>query len=335
MPLVRDDRFYNSSDDVPESILIHTIPSFIQSLIGQKKRFPANAQEWCVSSPVEDQSAELKITWIGHSTFLIQVGGFNLLTDPIFGHPSFLFPRMLPAGISLEQLPRIDAIVVSHNHQDHLDLPSLEPFDNVPLLVPQGDKEWLRKKGFVKTQEFMWWESTTFTSNHEGTEYQITCTFLPAVHWSARGLFDKNKSLWGSWMISCNGQHVYFAGDTAFGSHFQAIGQEYNHITVALLPIAPCKPSPGMLKSHMDVTQSVQAFIDLKAERFIPMHWGTFAFGVDYFEEPIIALRQLWRTHAPDLDAKELAILRAGEHCTIPPLSITPQIPEVQTPVQL
>lgn len=334
MPLVRNNRFYNSSDDSPENIIIHTIPSFIQSIIRQKRRFPLDAASWCVSEPVTDQSEELKVTWVGHSTFLIQIGGLNILTDPIFGHPSFLFPRMLPAGIALEQLPRIDAILISHNHQDHLDLPSLEPFNNIPILVPHGDKEWLTKRGFYKVEEFMWWDTTYFTGHHNGKEYTIEFVFLPAVHWSARGLFDRNKSLWGSWLIRCNGQSVYFAGDTAYGAHFKAIAEEFKDITIGLMPIAPCKPNPAMLKSHMDVEQSIQAFAELGARYFIPMHWGTFAFGIDYFEEPIIELRQLWKGMFASLISNELHVLRAGQSLTIaiPELGIT--IPVTQPTVQ-
>lgn len=327
MPLVKNNRFYNSSDDSPENIIIHTIPSFIQSIIGQKKRFPKNVQSWCVTEPVVNQSAELRVTWIGHSTFLIQVGGLNILTDPIFGHPSFLFPRMLPAGISIDKLPSIDVILISHNHQDHLDLPSLESFNNIPILVPQGDKQWLTKRGFYKIEEYMWWDATSFKAVHQGIEYTIELIFLPAVHWSARGLFDRNKSLWGSWLIRCNGQSVYFAGDTAYGEHFKAIGQEFGNIDIGLMPIAPCKPNPAMLKSHMDVAQSLQAFDELGARLFVPMHWGTFAFGVDYFEEPIIELHQLWKAY--NFTLKELYVLRAGQSMTVAipevGISITPE----------
>lgn len=332
MPFVRNNRFYNSSDDSPENIFIHTIPSFIQSLIGQKKRFPDNAQAWCAKEPVVQQSEALKVTWIGHSTFLIQVGGLNILTDPIFGHPSFLFPRMLPAGISVEELPTIDLILISHNHQDHLDLPSLETFNNIPILVPHGDKDWLTKRGFYKVEEFMWWDKTVYQGTANGRDYDIEVHFLPAVHWSARGLFDRNKSLWGSWLIRCNGQSVYFAGDTAYGEHFAAIGEEFPSITMALMPIAPCKPNPAMLKSHMDVAQSLDAFNELGAQVFVPMHWGTFAFGVDYFEEPIIELRQLWHTH--QLSFKELCVLLAGQSTQIPAVTVPSDIAP-EKPIQL
>lgn len=327
MPFVQNNRFYNSSDDSPENIFIHTIPSFIQSLIGQKKRFPRDVHTWCVTEPIVQQSDALKVTWIGHSTFLIQIGGLNILTDPIFGHPSFLFPRMLPAGIAIDQLPAIDLILISHNHQDHLDLPSLETFNNIPILVPQGDKDWLTKRGFYKVEEFMWWDTARYQGVVQGVAYDIEIDFLPAVHWSARGLFDRNKSLWGSWLVRCNGQSVYFAGDTAYGEHFSIIGQEFPSISVALMPIAPCKPNPAMLKSHMDVAQSIDAFNDLGAQVFVPMHWGTFAFGVDYFEEPIIELRQLWQTHM--MNHKELCILRAGQSTLIPridiPITVVPE----------
>ena len=124
-PHIKKDRYYNCPNDHPESFLFQTIPSFISSLYARKKRQPENKNEWiCIEKPVE-QSKEPVITWIGHASFLIQMGGINILTDPIFGDASIFFPRILPPGISLEHLPRIDYVVLSHNHRDHCDLKSL------------------------------------------------------------------------------------------------------------------------------------------------------------------------------------------------------------------
>ena len=232
------------------------------------------------------------------------------------------------------------------------------------LLVPKGDKQWLEKKGLGPVVEHEWWQNYT----HETQEGNVILTFLPAHHWSAHGIFDRNKSLWGSWMISfhpirfdrdpkeatwkdpihseeakkregedvlmvspsnhtqparhssegatagdvCN---IYFAGDTAFSDHFQHIANEYSSIQAALMPIAPETPHPWMRKSHMDTHQAVQAFIDLKAHHFVPMHWGTFHFGLDTFHGPIQRLQEAWIVN--ELQAKKLIIAKVGQRLNI------------------
>jgi L-ascorbate metabolism protein UlaG (beta-lactamase superfamily) len=318
-PFIKNDRYYNSADDHPESFLFQTIPSFISSLYGRKKRQPENKSEWIALEPPLEQSKEPVITWIGHASFLIQGAGVNILTDPIFGPASAFFPRILPPGIAREHLPRIDYVIVSHNHRDHCDLASLQALKktnpNMVLLVPKGDKQWLENKGLGPAVEHTWWQSYT----HEAHEGPVTFTFLPAHHWSAQGVFDRNKSLWGSWMISFDGndaKNIYFAGDTSYSDHFNHIVQEFSGISTALMPIAPEKPHPWMRKSHMDAQEAVQAFIDLKAHHFIPMHWGTFQFGLDTFHGPIERLKTEWDHHQLH-DRKKLTISKVGQRIII------------------
>ncbi len=369
-PHIKKDRYYNTADDRPESFLFQTIPSFISSLYGRKKRQPENKFEWIANESPLEQSKEPVITWIGHASFLIQVAGINIITDPIFGDASVFFPRILPPGIALEHLPRIDYVILSHNHRDHCDLTSLyalkKAYPHMALLVPKGDKQWLENKGLGPAVEHAWWQTYT----HETHEGPVTFTFLPAHHWSAHGIFDRNKSLWGSWMISAirvdpstelppspglwrtsrmssgpvrvdggqrpngdlstrtfdslhslrssieangtYGQHIYFAGDTSYSDHFIHIAEQYPSIAAALMPIAPEKPHPWMRKSHMDAQQAVQAFIDLKAQHFIPMHWGTFQFGLDTFLGPIERLKIAWDTHQLH-SKKKLTISKVGQ----------------------
>lgn len=307
-PIRKKDRYFNGHHDHIESLLFQTIPSFILSLYGRKKRQPENKFDWiCQDTPLLC-SQEPVITWIGHATFLIQVGGLNILTDPIFGNASTFFPRLLPPGISLAQLPPIDLVLLSHNHRDHCDLPTLNALKkahpHMHLLVAEGDKKWLSKKGFDQIDEFHWWQA----HRHNSIEF----TFLPAHHWSAQGVFDRNSSLWGSWMISYNGKHIYFAGDTSYSPHFAHIAQEFPTIDVALMPIAPELPHPTMRKSHIDSHEAIQGFIDLKAKTFVPMHWGTFPFGMDTFLGPIERLQNKWRMQ--ELHAhKNLIIPKVGQ----------------------
>lgn len=196
-PIRKNDRYFNSPHDRIESLIFDTIPSFFRSLYGRKKRQPENKFDWIASEAPLASSHEPVITWIGHATFLIQTGGLNILTDPIFGNASHFFPRLLPPGLQIEQLPPIDLVLLSHNHRDHCDLASLAGLQKrnpqMHLLVAAGDKKWLSKKGFPRIDEFEWWQNYSKDS--------VTLTFLPAHHWSAQGVFDRNLSLWGSWMI--------------------------------------------------------------------------------------------------------------------------------------
>lgn len=307
-PIRKKDQYYNSHNDYVESLFFQTIPSFLLSLYGRKKRQPENKLDWIAQDSPLVSSQDPIITWIGHATFLIQLGGLNILTDPIFGNASAFFPRLLPPGIALAQLPPIDMVLISHNHRDHCDLRSLHALQkvhpNMHLLVAEGDKKWLLQKGFKQVDEFAWWQ----THKCGAVEF----TFLPAHHWSAQGVFDRNRSLWGSWLIKNNSQSIYFAGDTSYSEHFNHIAQEHPNIDVALMPIAPEFPHPSMRKSHMDSHQAVQAFVDLKAATFVPMHWGTFAFGTDTFLGPIERLQIAWR--AQELHAhKNLIIPKVGQ----------------------
>ncbi len=303
---IRNNTFYNDHNDAHESLL-RSGWSFVKSLYNRSARKPQNLAEWVHSQPVVHATHTPVITWIGHATFLIQMNGINIITDPIFGGASFLFPRMLPPGITVEKLPNIDYILLSHNHPDHFDAHSLrlliEKNPGAKILVPLGDKRWFDKRGYTQAQEFDWWQNITANN--------ITFTFCPAHHWSRRGILDTNKSLWGSWMIS-GSVHVYFAGDTAYGRHFNQIQEEFGVIHAALMPIGPCEPDDHMRRTHVDAAQAGQAFLELEATHFIPMHWGTFAFGKDSFLDPVNRIKRWWELHVAH-EHKKLHILPVGK----------------------
>lgn len=245
------------------------------------------------------------ITWIGHATFLIQIGGINILTDPIFGSPALFLKRHTPPGIAPAALPPIDVVLISHNHWDHMHGPSLRQLlpelkkNNGHVFVPHGDDAWFHKRLFEQAKAFHWGERKTLEIPLTGRLNQsapsnITFTFLPARHWSRRGLFDRNKSLWGSWMIECNGQTIYFAGDTAYADHFKEIQSHFPTIDTALMPIAPCEPDNIMREMHMNAEEAVHAYLDLNAQTFIPMHWHTFNLGADHIMTPLHRLQKKW-----------------------------------------
>ncbi|MFH0898490.1 MAG: MBL fold metallo-hydrolase [bacterium] len=258
------------------------------------------------------KSIQPTITWIGHATFLIQIGGLNILTDPIFFELSrFFAPRLMPCPLSLEKLPPIDIILVSHNHVDHLDHATICTLKllghNPTILAPSGNKDWFMRRGFSKVYEKTWWEK------HAQDDFVFTC--LPANHWSGRNLLDTNKTLWGSWMIAYKGFHIYFAGDSAYDIHFSQIKKAYPSINVALMPIAPNDPHPLIKVSHINAYEAFKAFHDLGAQQFIPMHWGTFLFEQSQFDHSINLISELWEKQHQKLTGQILKILKIGQSC--------------------
>ncbi|MDP3889294.1 MAG: MBL fold metallo-hydrolase [bacterium] len=260
-----------------------------------------------------------KIVWIGHASFLIQVDGFNILTDPIFGDvkvgPFTITRRMIKPGILFKNLPHIDAIVISHNHSDHVDTQTLsalaKEYDPI-IYVPEGNKALFEGMGFSHIVENTWWEQNQLSGKHGG----ITITCLPARHWSIRfSLTSYRKSLWTSWMISAHNMHIYFAGDTGYGPHFKEIAEDFSSIDIALMPVAPTQEEEGKnihKEYHVDAREAVDAFIDLGAHCFIPMHYGTF-FGKDHSIFPLKVLNDSWKKQQRVLDNKTLLIARCGQ----------------------
>ena len=280
-----------------------------------RRRSRSDIKSWCKKVCPLSCSINPVVTWIGHSSFLIQIGGVNILTDPIFGNNSFLFPRVLEAGISLDEIPNIDFVLISHNHRDHMDYRSLirlKEHTETNFLVPLGDKKWFDRRKFSRVREHSWWDASDFAAKSEESK-DIQFTFLPSKHWSQRGLFDKNRSLWGSWLIEYNGMKIYFGGDTSYDSHFSEIGCEFPDIDVALLPIAPGEPRHWLKHSHIDSVEAGRSFLDLGAKHFIPMHWGTFSLGSELFDDPIILLQKWWGKNSKELMGKTLHLPKIGQ----------------------
>jgi L-ascorbate metabolism protein UlaG (beta-lactamase superfamily) len=218
-----------------------------------------------------------RVTWLGHATFLVQLDGVSLLTDPalmprIFGG----IERNVAPGIPLEKLPRIDAVLVSHSHYDHLDLPTLERV-RAPVVAGLGLERLFRDRGLFAT-ELGWWSTTTVGG--------VRVTFVPAQHWSRRTLFDTNRTLWGGFVIQGSRATVYHAGDTGWFDGFKEIGARFPRIDAALLPIGAYDPAWFMEPQHLNPEQALRAFQDLGARTFVAMHWGTFKLADEPLDEP-------------------------------------------------
>ncbi|HXF77233.1 MAG TPA: MBL fold metallo-hydrolase [Usitatibacter sp.] len=223
-------------------------------------------------------TTEPTVTWIGHATFLLQLGGMNVITDPQFSERAspvgFAGPRRLvPLPISIEELPRIDVVLVSHNHYDHLDVATVKQLaardGGGPLfLVPLGLKAWFEALGITHVAEYDWWQSHA--------EGPLRFTLVPVQHWSKRTLWDANKTLWGGWAIEGAGLKVLHTGDLGYSKDAKDIGERLGPFDLALIPIGAYAPRWFMKTMHVDPAEALQVRSDVHASRAIGMHWGTF-----------------------------------------------------------
>lgn len=231
----------------------------------------------------------VSVTWAGHASWVLRIGGRTVLTDPVWsrripGTPA----RITPVGVAWSALPPIDAVLVSHNHYDHLDAPTLKRLPrSTPCFVPAGLGGWFRRRGFHRVTELDWWEAAEL----DGLRFD----FVPAHHWSRRTLTDLCRSLWGGWVVADEAGHrVYFAGDTGYGPFFRDIGRAHPGIDLALLPIGAYAPRWMLGPVHTDPEEAVQAFLDLGAAAMAPMHWGTFLLSGEPPLEPLTRLHAAW-----------------------------------------
>lgn len=248
------------------------------------------------------------VTWIGHATFLIQICGINILTDPVWARRMGFVSRMAEPGIPIDKLPEIHAVLISHNHYDHLHFKSLKQIKGEPLLlVPDGLGPAFKRRGLARVEEFQWW--------NEKRIGEVMFTFVPAQHWSKRTLWDTNLSLWGGWVIESVAEEcsktVYFAGDSGYFRGFREIGNRFKNINAALLPIGCYEPEWFMCIQHVTPEQAVSAFLDTGSEYFVPMHYEAFRLGDDTPEEAIGRLELEWKRQG--LDSSRLKSLKLGE----------------------
>ncbi len=253
--------------------------------------------------------AKIQVTWIGHATFLIQVAGMNILTDPMFSERasplSFIGPRrIVPPGVQLDALPPIDAVIISHNHYDHLDAPTVKKLGNRPrYFVPLGLARWFGKEGITNVVERDWWQETDMGP--------LKITAVPAQHFSGRDLCDHDTTLWAGWVIQTKTGTIYFAGCSGYAPEFKEIGERFHPIRVSLLPIGGYRPRWFMRVMHMDPAEAVRAHQDLRSEVSIAMHWGTFKLTDEPLAEPPIYLRKALREAG--VPRNQFIVMRFGE----------------------
>ena len=228
------------------------------------------------------------LTWIGHASFLVQLGGRSALIDPVMSEAiAGIIRRNVPPGLAWSTLPKIDLVLVTHNHRDHMDVPTLRRLGPGPVYaVPLGLGAWFRRAGLRRVVEMAWWQQEEI----EG----LKITFVPAEHWSRRWLLDTNASWWGGFVIEHDGLRVYHSGDTAWFEGFARIGAHCGEIHAALLPIGAYAPRWFMRRQHMDPADALRAYSALGARQFVAMHWGTFKLTDEDLREPPQLLREIW-----------------------------------------
>ena len=242
---------------------------------------------------------EVAITWIGHASFLIQFTDLNVLVDPNFANWLFLMKRIKRAGLMIKDLPPIDLVLLTHAHYDHFHKPTLRKLAATKIgIMPWGVGDLARKLGFARIIELDWWESFA------QADWKVT--FTPSAHWGARTLHDSHRG-YGGFVLEHQGRKIYHAGDSAYFDGFAEIGKKLAP-EIALLPIGAYHPE-SFRKVHMGPDEAVQAFKDLKAKVFVPMHYGTFKLSFEAMDEPLDWLREIALSQHV---SKRLRILEEG-----------------------
>jgi L-ascorbate metabolism protein UlaG (beta-lactamase superfamily) len=287
----------------------------------QRTKTPTQWPRWRENTasprlPARLEAGELAFTFVNHITFLVQAGGLNVLTDPVWSARvspvQWAGPqRVRPPGLPFEELPRIDLVLVSHNHYDHLDLDTLRRLERThqPQFVTcLGNRAFLEQHGLGRVKEVDWWDTMPLAPG------RVLCT--PAQHWSGRGLRDRNRTLWGGFVIETGRRTIYFAGDTGYCAQFAEVRRRCGEVDVALLPIGAYEPRWFMQEQHMNPDDAVRAHLDLGAKLSIATHFGCFQLTDEGIDDPVRELGLALRTHA--VDPTRFRVLETGETLLLP-----------------
>lgn len=266
-----------------------------------------------VASADPAQPAPVRVTYVNHSTVLLQFDGLNVLTDPIYENRvspfSFAGPaRNQPPGIRFDDLPKIDLLLLSHNHWDHLEIGTVRKLaarDHPRIICPLGIKAFLEQEGVGNVIEMDWQQAVPVNE-------RTTVHCVPAQHFSGRGMFDRNATLWAGYVVANKAVgKLYFAGDSGYGPHFKAIGKQFGPLRLALIPIGAYKPNWFMSPVHVNPAEAVLIHQDVRSEQSVAIHFGTFPLADDGEGEPVTDLRKALQAHA--IDAERFRALKNGE----------------------
>lgn len=300
----------------------HGAADFLRFL-GEFRNAPAPRQFPMASNDpafLRANRSDRTITWIGHDSFLLQINGLNLLTDPHFTERAsplgWVGPaRMMPPGLALEQLPHIDAVLISHNHYDHLDEGSVLALNRRQAgkppryYVPLGVKAWFAARDIDDVVELDWWQRNDFM----GASFHA----LPVQHFSGRGPLDRNATLWAAWAVEWPDFRLFFAGDSGYSRDFADIGARFDGFDLALIPIGAYDPRWFMRAMHVDPEEAVLIHRDVKSRRSIGMHWGTFVLTTEDPTEPPRRLEKA--VQSAGLSPQAFTVMQHGETRVLEP----------------
>jgi L-ascorbate metabolism protein UlaG (beta-lactamase superfamily) len=280
------DTFYHRWSDSPKSLWTVL-----------KWRWTADRKEW--PKVVENKNSpnfsnelgsnQLEVTYVNHATVYVRHNEIAFLTDPIWSNRtspvSFAGPkRIRQPGVQIDKLPSLDYVFISHNHYDHLDIETLQQLNKIykPIFfVPLGDRDLLLKNRIENVVELDWWSKSSLKND-------VELYFAPTRHWSARGISDRNKSLWGSYVFKTKqNKKIYFAGDTGYCDVFAELSNKYGPMDFSLIPIGAYEPRWFMKESHVNPDEAVQIHLDLQSKKSMGIHFGTFQLTDEGFEEPV------------------------------------------------
>ncbi|MDP2647603.1 MAG: MBL fold metallo-hydrolase, partial [Desulfobacterales bacterium] len=262
---------------------------------------------------------ETTLTWIGHATMLLQLKGINILTDPQYSERASPFQwtgprRVVPPGLALDKTPPIHLVIISHDHYDSLDRPSLRKLyarkggGETTFLVPLGLKRWFEAEGIRRVIELDWWDQYDYRD--------LKITAVPVQHWSQRRPFERNKTLWAGWVVQSADFRFFFAGDTGYAGIFKEIGSKLGPFDLSAIPIGAYEPRWFMRTFHVNPREAVRIHLDVRSKKSVAMHWGTFPLTDEPLDEPPGKLAEaLKELRVPE---EAFQVLQHGETLTFP-----------------
>jgi L-ascorbate metabolism protein UlaG (beta-lactamase superfamily) len=312
----KSDHFYGKRFVNPDGFAGQPLSAVLRMLREPRTAWPDRVEQRPRRPPGLDGAVAV-VSFIGHATFLIQTRSGNILTDPMYsrraGPLNKLGPRRVrEPAVPFDELPPISIVLLSHNHYDHCDRRTLgqlaERFDPI-VVTPVGNGRLVRSFGIRQIEELDWWQAAEIRG--------LPITLTPAQHFSARGLTDRNRALWGGFLLAIGGRRVFFAGDTAYASFFRDIRTRLGPIDLALLPIGAYEPRWFMQALHMNPAEAVRAHLDLEASTSVGMHFGTFQLTTEAIDEPQRALDEACR--ARGVPPSQFVTIAFGESVRLEP----------------
>lgn len=319
--LAADPYFYNGRYCNLERVPSRGLGDFLRWQLSPGKRFPPG-RRYALLRPDDHRltypPAKPQLTWLGHASFLFQYRGLNVLTDPVLSERAspfaFIGPRRFtPAALQVADMPRIDRVLISHNHYDHLDESTVRQLhrrfgDVLCFCIPRGLRRWFEKRGIHNLVELGWWQSHRIAAREE-----VFC--LPTQHFSGRSATDGNRSLWCAWLLEVDGFRLFFGGDTGYGGVFRQIGELFAPIDLALLPIGAYEPRWFMSPVHVAPEEAVHIHRDIGARQSVAMHWGTFVLTDEPMDEPPRRLHMALAEQG--VEEKAFRVMQHGETFTL------------------